>query len=50
MNLSKFWETVKVREGWCAAVRGVTKIQINSIAITWKLQFLINISQNFLLH
>ena len=25
MSLSKFWETVKDREGWCAAVHGVTK-------------------------
>ena len=25
MNLSKFWETVKDREGWCAAVHGVAK-------------------------
>ena len=23
MNLSKFWETVKNREAWCAVVRGV---------------------------
>ena len=23
MNLSKFWVTVKDREAWCAAVRGV---------------------------
>ena len=27
MNLSKFWETVKDREAWCAAVHGVTKRQ-----------------------
>ena len=25
MNVSKLWETVKDREAWCAAVRGVTK-------------------------
>ena len=27
MNLSKFWETVKHREAWHAAVHGVTKSQ-----------------------
>ena len=27
MNLSKFWETVKDREAWHAAVHGVTKSQ-----------------------
>ena len=25
LSLSKFWETVKAREAWCAAVCGVTK-------------------------
>ena len=25
MNLRKLYETVKDREGWCAAVHGVTK-------------------------
>ena len=25
MNLGKFWEIVRDREAWCAAVHGVTK-------------------------
>ena len=25
LNLSKLWEMVKDREGWCASVHGVTK-------------------------
>ena len=28
MSLSKFWEMVKDREAWCAAVLGITKNQI----------------------
>ena len=28
LNLSKFWEIVKDREGWCASIHGVTKSQM----------------------
>ena len=27
MNLSKFWDIVRDREAWCAAVHGVRKSQ-----------------------
>ena len=26
MNLSKIWEMVKYREGWCVAVHGITEL------------------------
>ena len=29
MSVSKFWEMVKDREGWCAAAHGVAKIGHN---------------------
>jgi len=25
MNLGKLWETVRDREAWCAAIRGIAK-------------------------
>ena len=28
MDMSKFWETVKDKEAWCAAVHGFSKSQI----------------------
>ena len=28
ISLSKLWDTVKDREGWCGAVHGITKSQI----------------------
>ena len=31
MNLSKFWETVKDRDAWRAAVHGVAKSQHNLV-------------------
>ena len=41
MSLSKFWEIVKDREAWCAAIHGVTKSQTwlsNSNIYTLQLQ------------
>ena len=40
MSLSKFQETVKDREAWCASVHGVSKswIQLSKCTTNWSLQ------------